>query len=339
LIDALVTSGADYHFRLYTRATPPANFFPPGDGYDIRAIPLPRLWTHLRLSYEILTHPPDALFVPSHVLPPVHPRNSLVTVHDLGYKYFPHAHPSLARLYLDWTTRWNVRAARAVIADSYATRDDIIRFYGTPPGKIRVIYPSYNRELFAGARDQDQIQRVRERFGLHLPYIVSVGTVQPRKNHQRLVEAFAGVPADHILVIVGKKGFQFERLADSVRALHLTGRVVFADYVLASDLPALYAGAQLAVLPSLYEGFGFPALEAQACGTPLICSNASSLPEVGGNGALYFDPQDVGQLRAAMLQALTDNALRRALVAQGTENLKRFSWERAARELLESLAG
>ncbi len=334
LIDALLRLNSQFRFRLYTRHTPPENFFPLTNNYEIRAIPFPRLWTHIRLAYEMLTRPPDALFVPAHVLPPIHPRNSLVTVHDLGYKFFPDAHPFLQRAYLDFSTRWNVKRARVVIADSLATRDDIVKIYGAPREKIRVVYPSYNAQIFKTSSARE-IERVREKYALGSPYIISVGTVQPRKNYARLIEASAALPSEYSLVFVGKKGWLSDSIVARARELDMTHRVKFLDYVPMQDLPALYAGARLAVFPSLYEGFGFPALEAQACETALVCSNASSLPEVAGDGALYFDPRNVQEMTRAMELVMSDETLRANLIARGRENVKRFSWERAAREIVE----
>ena len=334
LINALLRLDTNIFFRLYTRAIPPQNFFPPATNYEIRAIPFPRLWTHLRLAYEMLTCPPDALFVPAHVLPPIHPRHSIVTVHDLGYKFFPDAHPLLQRAYLDFSTRWNVRHASVVVADSAATRDDIVKFYKTPREKIRVVYPSYNAQVFKTSSERE-IERVRAKYALASPYIISVGTIQPRKNYARVIEASAALPSEHSLVIVGKKGWLSDSILARARGLDMTHRVIFLDYVPIQDLPALYAGARLAVFPSLYEGFGFPALEAQACETPLVCSNASALPEVAGDGALYFDPRNVTEMTRAMELVLNDETLRANLIARGRENIKRFSWERAAREIVE----
>lgn len=334
LIDALLRLDSDCLFRLYTRSIPPPNFFPPTENYEIRTIPFPRLWTHLRLAYEMAIHPPKSLFVPAHVLPPIHPRNSIVTVHDLGYKFFPDAHPFAQRTYLDLSTRWNVNAARVIVADSAVTRDDIMRLYGVPAGKIRVIHPSYNADVFKLV-EQEKIERVRAKYGLTHPYLLSVGTIQPRKNYARLIEASSRLSAEYSLVIVGKKGWLYDSILARVRELHLEERVKFLDYVPIEDLPPLYAGARLTILPSLYEGFGFPALEAQACGTVLACSNTSSLPEVAGAGAVYFDPQNVDDMARALERGLTDESLRQTCLVNAAANIKRFSWERAARDLME----
>lgn len=330
LIGALLEQASPgLRFRLYTRHASPVGAFPSTRNYEARAIPFPRLWTHARLSWEMLTRPPAALFVPAHVLPPIHPRNSVVTVHDLGYKYFPDAHPVFERLYLDLSTRWNVRAARAVIADSNATRTDLIRGYGAPPDRIQVVYPGYDSARFAPLAS-GQVGRVRRAYDLTGPYLLSVGTVQPRKNYARLLEAVAGL-SGWTLVIVGKLGWRTGQLTSSF----IGHNVRWLDYVPPEDLPGLYAGAELVVLPSLYEGFGLPVLEAQACGAPLACSDTSSLPEVAGAGATYFDPLDVKEMRQVLVRALDDDALRQSLRARGFENVRRFAWPSAARQTLE----
>lgn len=335
LIAALLKLDSPYFFRLYTRTSIPGDSFPSTSNYEVRAIPFLRFWTHLRLSYEMLTRAPDALFVPAHVLPLIHPRNSIVTVHDLGYCLFPDAHPLFQRTYLDLSTRWNVRRARWVIADSYATRNDIVKFYDGEAEKIRVVYPAFDSEIFRPVSNPDEIERVRSKYGLASPFIISVGTVQPRKNYARLIEASATLAPEYICVIVGKKGWVSDSTLARVRELNAETRVRFLDYVPIEDLPALYTGARLAVLPSLYEGFGLTALEAQACGTPLVCSNSSSLPEVAGEGAIYFDPQRVSDMALALRVVSGDDWVREALAARGRKNLTRFSWKRAAQEILK----
>ena len=307
---------------------------------ELRVMPFPRLWTHARLSWEMMHRPPDVLFVPAHVLPLVHPPRSVVTIHDLGYLYFPRAHRLLDRLYLDLSTRFNARAAAHIIADSQATKRDLVERYGVEPSKISVIYPGYDEEAFQPLRDREAIEAVKTRYGIAGDYILFVGTIQPRKNLVRLMEAFSLLKrqaADLQLVIAGKKGWLYEAIFRRVRELGLEGRVVFTGYVAEEDLPALFSGARLFVFPSLYEGFGLPVLEAMACGTPVVCSNASSLPEVAGDAALLFDPLDVEGMAAAMERILSDKRLRAELIERGLKRARGFSWEKCARQTLAVL--
>jgi len=304
---------------------------------ELRVMPFPRLWTHVRLSWEMMHRPPDVLFVPAHVLPIVHPPRSVVTVHDLGYLYFPRTHRVLDRLYLDLSTRHNARAAAHIIADSQATKRDLMERYGVDPAKIAVVYPGCDVAAFHPL-DAGAVESVKARYGIAGDYILFVGTIQPRKNLVRLIEAYRKLEAGSWkLVIAGKKGWLYEAVFRRVRELGLEGQVVFTGYVAEEDLPALFSGARLFVFPSLYEGFGLPVLEAMACGTPVVCSNASSLPEVAGDAALLFDPLDVEGMAAAMDRVLRDEALRAELIERGLKRARRFSWEKCARETLAVL--
>jgi len=338
LIRHLLALQSDHRYRLYFNRPPTYNLQPVT--CNLRIIPFPRLWTHLRLSWEMARRPPDLLFVPAHVLPIVHPRRSVVTVHDLGYLYYPQAHRLLDRIYLDLSTRYNARAAAHLIADSSATQRDLIERYGVEPDKITVVYPGYDDTAFQPVSDEEAIEAVKTRYDIAGDYILFVGTLQPRKNLIRLTEAFSNLqpPTSNLqLVIAGKKGWLYEKAFRRVKELGLEGSVLFPGYVAAGDLPALLSGARLFVFPSLYEGFGLPVLEALACGTPVVCSNASSLPEVAGDAALLVDPLDVGGLAAALARVLGDEELRAELIQRGFEQAKGFSWERCARETLNVL--
>jgi len=344
LIRSLIALGSGHGFRLYTNGPPPPGLFgsdsAPAD-VEICAIPFPRLWTHVRLSIEMAVRPPDVLFVPAHVLPLIHPRRSVVTVHDLGYLSYPEAHKAGDRRYLDWSTRWNALRARIVIADSAATRADLIRAYGVDGRKIRVIYLGRD-EALAAIRDERTLADIRAHYGIAGRYLLYVGTLQPRKNLARAIEAFARLAADPAfaglqLVLAGKQGWLYDDLFARVERMGLAGRVIFPGYVEDADLPALLSGALAFVFPSLYEGFGIPVLEAGACGVPVITSNTSSLPEVAGDAALLVDPHDVDAIAEAMYRLVTDDALRDELARRGLANVQRFSWEKCARETLAVL--
>ena len=347
LIRALLALDCQNRYRLYTRDQVARDFFSSSPNVEIRAMPFPRLWTHLRLSFEMLTRPPDVLLVPAHVLPPIHPRRSIVTVHDLGHLHFPEAHPTIQRVYHTWATRWNARACSHILADSEATRDDLVRFCNVAPEKISVVYPSYDARLYQPVRDPTRLEATRARFRVDRDYILTIGTIHPRKNYARLIEAFGKLetakrPAgirDLRLVIVGKRGWLYKDIFALAERLNLQSLISFLDYVPADDLPALISGARLFAFPSLHEGFGLPVLEAQACGVPVVTSMTSSLPEAAGDGALFVDPCDVDALAAAMQRLLDDDALRSKIVANGFRNIQRFSWEQGARQVLGVING
>lgn len=345
LIRHLVSLKPDWRFCLYVNTPPRAGLFPVAPHCQQRVIPFPRMWTHLRLSAEMIAHPPDVLFVPSHVLPVIHPRKSVVTVHDVGYRYFPEAHPARQRFYLDWSTRYHARAAAHLLADSQATGDDLVRIYGADPARITVVHLGIASDL-CPVQDLNKIHDVKQKYGVSGDYILYVGTLQPRKNLVRLIEAFARVYGSQVaerpganlrLVLTGKKGWLYQNILAQAQRLGLESQVIFTGFVDEADLAALYSGAALFAMPSLYEGFCFPVLEAMACGTPAVCSNTSSLPEVVGDAALTFDPLDVEAMAAAMVQVLTDASLHTTLMARGLKRARQFTWERCARQTLRVL--
>lgn len=339
LLRALIERGQQHHFRLYFNQAPPEGLLPRSERVAWRVMPFPRLWTHLRLAWEMLTSPPDVLFVPAHVLPLLHPARSVVTVHDLGYLRYPHLHPAAARRYLHWGTRFSARAASRVIADSEATRDDLIAFYNIAPLKIVVAYPA-GAEGLAPVTDSARLAAVQRRYGTGDRYFIYVGTLQPRKNLETLLRAYAHLlskgtlPPEARLVLAGRPGWMSEGILRLARSEALREQVILPGYVAPEDLPALLSGALAFVLPSWSEGFGLPLLEAMACGAPIICSNAASLPEVAGDAALLFDPADMAALAQAMQRLAYDEALRDDLKQRGMARLQAFSWERCAEQVL-----
>lgn len=338
LIRELLSLGTHHQIRLYFSEAPSSGLL--GSGAEVRTMPFPRLWTHVRLSWEMLLRTPDVLFVPSHVLPIVHPRRSVVTVHDLGFLYHPEAHTAFQNAYLRWSTRYNGRSAARVVADSHATRLDLVRHYRIEPGKIRVIYPGRDESL-TRIEDPAILAGLRARLGLPDHYLLYVGTLHPRKNLVRLVEAFGAalpaLPPGTGLVLAGKVGWLHDALLVRLRQLGLQERVLLPGYVADADLPALLSGASAFLFPSLYEGFGLPVIEAMTCGVPVVCSNVSSLPEVAGDAALLVDPLDTGAWAQAIDRVSNDEPLRRDLEERGRRQVARFSWGRCAAQVLDLL--
>lgn len=328
LIEALLARAPDwFSFRLYFNRPPRFQLI--DRRTEIRSLPFSRLWTHARLSWEMLTQTPDLLFVPSHVLPIVHPRRSVVTVHDLGYVFFPETHPTGQRLYLDVTTRWHAVTAARVLADSVATKRDLIARYGARPDRITVAYPGLDPRV-KRVDDRAEIARIKTKYGVEGDYVLYLGTLQPRKNLARLIEAWqrANLPAS--LVLAGKRGWFYEQL------IRKAGRSVrFIGYVEESDKTALLSGAKAFAFPSLYEGFGFPVLEAMACGVPVLCSNTSSLPEVAGDAGLLVDPLNVEEIAQALRQIMTDECLRSSLIERGYQQARQFTWAACADTVLQ----
>jgi glycosyltransferase involved in cell wall biosynthesis len=331
VIAAMLRAGG-HRFRLYTRA-PIAEAGPA----EVVVIPRLRLWTHLGLGPEVGRRPPDALFVPAHVLPlgvglARRPR-AVVTIHDLGYRHFPSAHPLRQRLYLDLSTWFSARYAAAIAADSHAGAADLTRFYGIAPDKITVAYPG---PLPSAALASGRAEAILGSLGLaDRAYVLFVGTLQPRKNLRRLLQAMA-LPAmtGLDLVIAGGQGWGGEDLKAVAGEIGLGPRARFLGYVSDETKAALIQGARALAMPSLHEGFGFPVLEAQMAGTPVVASNTSSLPEVAGDGAILVDPLDPAAIAAGLAVVVGDDAFRADLIARGRANVPRFSWETCARQIL-----
>lgn len=346
LIRALHRARPEAAVSLYSPTPLPPDFLPlapntSGDtrtpqqrGWQAHSVPFPRLWTHLRLNLALRRDRPDLLFVPSHVLPIGCPVAAVVTVHDLGYHYYPEAHPALDRWYLEWTTRRHARLAACVLADSQATRDDLCRHYAADPRRVRVVYPGRDERL-RRVTDPTALAAVRQRYGIQGDYLLYLGTLQPRKNLARLVEAFAAVAERVQLVLAGRPGWLCADLAAQAERLGLGRRVILTGYVPPEDKAALLSGALALVFPSLYEGFGMPVVEAMACGVPVLTSTVSSLPEVAGDAALLVDPLSPSAIAAGMSRLVGDAGLRQTLAERGTVRAQRFSWAEAARQVWE----
>jgi glycosyltransferase involved in cell wall biosynthesis len=270
-----------------------------------------------------------------HLLMPLRQVPTVLTVHDLIFKLFPRYHKRLNYWFLNAAMPLFVRRADAIIAISQATRRDLMAHYGTPPEKITVVYEAA-APCFRPPPPQ-AVAAIRVRYGLPERFLLTVGTIEPRKNLARLLEALVRLRQrypDLYLVVVGSRGWLYQGFFQRIAELGVQDVVHLPGYVPDADLPAVYGAATLMVMPSLYEGFGLPVLEAMACGVPVVCSRAASLPEIGGAAARYFDPTDVEDMTQALDQVLADAELRAAMVAAGLEQAARFSWDRVARETM-----
>lgn len=316
-----------HELRLYVRRTP-AGGAPAGA--DVRVLSAPRLWTHVALATELALRPPDALFVPAHVLPLVVRVPTVVTVHDLGHRRFPAAHTRAQRLYLEWTARRHAVRATCLLADSESTRADLSRFYGVPAERVVVAPLGVDEDMRPSSGEQVAAARAAVGLAPGRDYVLYVGTLQPRKNLARLLLAWQAVARerpDVDLVLAGKAGWGGEDLPALARRLGVAERVRFPGYVPRARLPGLYSGALALAHPSLYEGFGLTVAEAMACGTPVLVARSSSLPEVVGPAGLLVDPLEPREIAAGLQRLLGDDNLRRRLAAAGRARAARFTWE------------
>jgi glycosyltransferase involved in cell wall biosynthesis len=327
IINALAASRGARTMRVYANAVEAPTWLPAG--VEWRGIPFPRLWTHWRLRQALRRERPDVTFIPSHVLPFSLGLKSVVTIHDVGHRHLPRAYSRAARWYLEATTRYAARRANRLIAVSQSTADDLTRFYGVPGGRITVVHSGIDPQM--RPQDPSRVAEVLQRLKISGAYFLYVGRNHPRKNLTMLRRAFdearrRGLDADLVLAGPG------HHVASA-------GTATVLPYVAAEDLPALYAGAIALTLPSRFEGFGFPALEAMACGTAVIASTAGALPEIVGTAGILLSPDDAGAWSQAMLELASDGALQRRLIAAGSAHSVEFSWTNAASKTWRVLDG
>ncbi len=280
----------------------------------------------------------DLFHATDYTLPYFSRLRSVFTLYDFSFQFYPETHTLLNRWFLTLMIPRFLRAADRLIAISECTKRDAIKIYGLNATKIKVIYGGVNPRFRPA--NPEVVRAVRAKYNLPDHFILYVGTVEPRKNLTTLLEAYIAV-RERItqfplsLVIVGKKGWLYTSFFHRLRELGLEKQVLLTGYVPDEDLPSIYSAADLFAFPSLYEGFGLPVLEAMACGTPVIASNRSSLPEVVGGAGILIDPLDVSGWVEAMERLLVDPEKRREMSEKGLQQAMKFSWEKAAAMTLE----
>ncbi len=349
LVRALVALESDNQYQLFsariTKPYPLPDPLPQQSNVTYKAAPLSerwlyRLWYRARLPLPVqwVTGKLDLFHSPDFVLPPVNGSiPTLLTVHDLSFVHYPEVYPVPLVAYLNEVVPWSVGRATHILADSVATKTDLVSVWGVQDEKVTVLYSGVS-DRFKPVNDGQATAMVGEKYGIgERPYVLAVGTVQPRKNYQMLIRAFKGVAEQfpHKLVFAGGKGWMEEEMTAEVQRQGLEDRVIFTGFVDDDDLPALYSGASLLAFPSLYEGFGLPILEAMACGLPALISNASCLPEVGGDVAVQISPGDEPAWTQSMIALLGDPARLEEMKIAGFKQARRFTWEMAAKQLVE----
>lgn len=319
-------------------------------GWTYKILKPRRLWTRIALPLALYTsrQKPDLFFSPTHYIPRFSPVKRIVTIFDLAYLHFPEMFNKKDLWQLTNWTKFSIQNADHIITISNASKKDIISEYqqaGTSGFKIKsdkitVAYPGHS-ETFKPIDDKFRIKEVLDKYKINGLYIIYIGTIQPRKNLVRLIEAVARIE-DLKIVVVGKtigegrQGWKFEEILNRPRELGIENRVKFTGFIPDSDLPYLLNGAEAFILPSLWEGFGIPAIDSMACGVPVLVSNVSSLPEVVGKAGLTFDPNSIDQIEQAIRTIMTDNKLRQKLAKISLEQAKKFSWGKMAKVVLKT---
>jgi glycosyltransferase involved in cell wall biosynthesis len=301
------------------------------ENWRIKRLWLPRLWTQGRLSWELLIHPVDVLFVPAHTVPCIHPRRTVVTIHGLEYEFVPEAYSAWERVYMRISIRNSCRWAKKIICVSKNTRQDLMKLYGVSGEKTEIIHEGYDSEL--GKEIVNLAQEKKE----SKPYLLFIGRIEERKNVLGILKSFEvlkreyGVP--HRLILVGRPGFGFEKIQQELQRMDHRSDVVMKGFVSPAEKAELLAGSAVFVFPSFYEGFGLPILEAQHVGVPVVAANVSSIPEVAEESAILVDPNEPIFIAKMIHNLISDDGLRNDIIKRGHANVKRFSWDKCASEI------
>lgn len=307
--------------------------------FAVRLLPphTPLVRVPLTLAYELRRRPVEVLHV-QYTAPPFCPAPVVTTIHDLAFEHLPETFTRRGKAQLRLTVRRTARRAAHILTVSEYSRQDIRKTYRMPADKITVTYNGCE-EQFTPLRAEEETAVIKRKFGITKDYLLAVGSLQPRKNLLRLLRAYAKLREQQPdfqlqLVLVGRQLWLYQEILREIKQQGFAADVIVTNYVRDEDLPALYRSAVALVYPSLFEGFGLPPLEAMACGTPVITSNTSSLPEVVGQAALLVDPYDETAIARAIWQIARDAPLRKHLQEAGLVQAKQFTWREAAKKTL-----
>jgi glycosyltransferase involved in cell wall biosynthesis len=326
----LYISSTNYEFIQICECT---NWIP--KEWKIRVISWPKFWTQVGLSLEMLFRPVDVLFVPAHTVPFFHARKTVVTVHGLEYEIRPQDYSFWGRLYMRFFIRNSCRWAKKIIAVSENTKKDLMRLYNIPENKIEVAYEGVSQNV-----ELPMINGKIKGLDINAKFLLFIGRLEERKNIIGIIKAFEilkekyAIP--HKLVLAGKFGFGKEKIIRELAGTNWPKDIVMTGFVSEKEKWSLLRKADAFLFPTFYEGFGLPILEAQSVGTPVVASNNSSVSELisGANGAsaILVDPMNAEEIAEATQKILNDESFRSCLIERGLENMKRFSWEKCARE-------
>ncbi len=296
-------------------------------------------WEQILLPRHISRHKLKVFHSPHYTVPLKSKIPVVTTIHDMTFFTHPDVHEKSKVIFFQQMIPLATRRADAVIAVSENTKKDAMKFLDLPENKIHVVYEGVDTRLYKPLKQDRQSSLIKERYGLRKDFILFVGTLEPRKNIDGVIRAFWQVTKEtegqYNLVVTGTKGWNYQSIFALVQELNLQENVQFTGYVPEEDLPHLFNAATVFVYPSFYEGFGIPPLEAMACGTPVVASNVSSLPEVVGDGGLLVDPYKVDEIAESILRILTHEDLRGELARKGRERAQLFTWQGAAQKTVD----
>ncbi|MDD4606804.1 MAG: glycosyltransferase family 1 protein [Patescibacteria group bacterium] len=303
------------------------------------------LWTQIRLSWamKFSKYKPDVLFIPAHTIPILHPKNSIVTIHDVGFARFPKLYNWKDKLYHNWTLKFIKKHAKKIITVSQFSKQEIVKFYKIKPDKIQVIYNGFDAGNYQSVQDKNLIQLILEKYSITQPYFLNIARLEYKKNILGLIKSFEifknkfESAQNFKLILVGNRGAGADQILQAIEKSKFKKDILTLGWLDRRDLNYLMNGCRAFIFPSLYEGFGIPVLEAMSCGVPVITSRAASLPEVVADAALCVDPENYNDLAQKMYQIDTDENLRQELIKKGFQQIKKFSWQECAQRVLDVL--
>ena len=302
-----------------------------------------RFWNQIRLSWELWSNPVDLFFQPTHTLPLHRPKLIVSTLHDIGFERFPELYSKTEVRYHRHSARLAIRRANRILTVSEFSKREIMEVYNIPENKIVVTHLGYDPEKYHPEASSSDVSGAMNNYRLSRPFFIYIGRVEEKKNIVNLIHAFSifkgwrGIGDPIKLFLAGSYGYGIKRIKAEIVARKMEDHIVMPGYVPDEELPGLLASAEALVFPSRYEGFGLPIIQAQASGTPVLTSNTASMPEVGGDGALYVNPDASEQIAQGMKRIVDEANLRDQLRLAGFENVKRFSWEETARKTMNVL--
>lgn len=344
LLHALYKIDKKNTYQIYLSSPPKDDLPKERDNWEYRVFGPAKFWTQWRLPLELFFKKPrpDVFFSPNHYAPRFSPIPTVVSIMDLGFYRFPEQFKKKDLWQLKSWTEYSFKKAAHILAISESTKKDIATYYGVRPEKITVTYPGYDKEKFKYQISNIKIRETKERYGIKGEYLLFLGVLKPSKNLEGLLEAFKILTShksqvtSYQLVIAGSKGWLYEEIFAKVKSFGLTDRVIFTDFVPDEDVPALMAGARAFVLPSFWEGFGIPVVEAMAVGTPVVVSDVGSLPEIVGDAGVIVNPYDLNSMAEGLQKviSLPENRYNR-FKARVVRRAAGFDWLDTARRTLE----
>lgn len=332
IIRAIAKIDSRNRYILYAQRDPLPRLGAMPNNFKAKIMPFPKLWSQIRLSGEMLFKKPDVLFVPSHTVPIIHPENTVVTLHDLGFKHFPELYPAEELAYHNWTMNFSAHHASQIITPSEFTRQDLIKTYSLDPTKIHVVWHGFDKEKF---RPDAKIKKK--------PYILFIGRLEEKKNVRGMIEAYGMLRKEerikHQLILAGSPGFGYDKIKAEIKKLppEIQKDIIELGYITQNEYVERLQEADIFLFTTFFEGFGMPIIEAFACGTPVVTSNTSSMPEIAGNAAIVVDPYKPFQIASAISKLINNESLKKSYILKGRVRSGLFSWEKAARETLSVL--